>query len=283
MPTLFVASSQPLAGKTTIAAGIARRLADQRVQCTLERSGDDASAAADSALFARLSKGGQVQISELASGTALAGGEGRVIYIATPTEEPAGIPQSPSLAGVIVNRARARNTAAIRAAYEAAGVKLLAVVPEDALLASPSIGVVAEAIAEDSQYVEENRDHPLDRPVVASIAADPGQTYFVRTDATTVIVRSDKPDLQLAAINAGASCLIVTGEMPVLSYVLQRVADDEIPLIRTKLNTKETIGAIEELFASRPFGGGEEKLRRIAKLLADVNVDALAERLGTKA
>ena len=54
------------------------------------------------------------------------------------------------------------------------------------------------------EYIDEHRDTPLDRPVIASIAADPGQTYFVRTDATAVIVRSDKPDLQLAALNAGA-------------------------------------------------------------------------------
>ena len=107
------------------------------------------------------------------------------------------------------------------------------------------------------------------------IAADPGQSYFDRTKANAIIVRSDKPDLQLAALNTGPICLIVTGGLPVLSYVLERVADEEIPLVRTKLDTTQAVGAIEGLFGSRPFSGSPEKLRRIEGLLAGVNVDAL--------
>ena len=283
MPTLFVVSSGPLAGKTTIAAGIARKLAEQRVHSTLERIGDDASAATDAALFSRLSSGGEVRIIETAAGETFAGGEGRVVVVATPAEDSASLARVASLAGVIVNRAPPRKADAIRAAYQAAGVKLLAAVLEDALLASPTIGQVAEALGADGENIDANRDRPLDRPIIASIAADPGQTYFVRTDATAVIVRSDKPDLQLAALNAGPTCLIVTGGLPVLSYVLQRVADEEIPLLRTKLDTKEAVGAIEELFGAKPFSGGDAKLLRIAELLADVNVDVLVERSAPKA
>ena len=283
MPTLFVVSATPLAGKTTIAAGLASKLAAQRVHCTLQRMGEDASAAADTALFAKLSSGGEVYITEAPAGEMLAGGEGRVVYVATPSEDPKGIAGSPSLAGVIVNRASPRKVDSIRAAYEAAGVRLLGVVVENRLLASPTIGQVAEALAAEGENIAQSRDVPLDRPVIASIAADPGQTYFVRTDATAVIVRSDKPDLQLAALNAGATCLIVTGGYPVLSYVLERVADDEVPLMRTKLDTKETIQAIEGLFDAKPFSGGEAKLRRIEELLGEVNVDLLVERSAPKA
>lgn len=283
MPTLFVASATPLAGKTTIASGIARKLAAQRVHVTLERLGGDANAAADKALFAKLSSGGEVHITEMAAGERLAGGEGRVVIVATPGDDPASFAGTAGLAGVIVNHAAAGKADSIRAAYEAAGVKLLGVIPEDALLASPTIGAVADALSADGVNLDENRDRPLDRPVIASIAADPGQTYFTRTDATAVIVRSDKPDLQLGALNAGHSCLIVTGGLPLLSYVQQRVADEDVPLLRTKLDTKETVSAIEELFAARPFAAGDAKLRRIEELLADVNVDALVERPARKA
>lgn len=283
MPTLFVVSSGPLAGKTTIAAGIARKLASQRVSSTLERLGDDANAATDAALFSRLTSGGEVHITEMAAGETFAGGDGRVVVVATPSEDPAAIAKTASLAGVIVNHAAPRKVEAIRAAYQAAGAKLLAVVPEDALLASPTIGQVAEALSAEGENIEENRDRPLDRPIIASIAADPGQDYFTRTDATAVIVRSDKPDLQLAALNAGPTCLIVTGGLPVLSYVLERVADEEIPFLRTKLDTKDAVSAIEDLFGAKPFAGSDAKLRRIEELLADVNVDVLAARSAPKA
>lgn len=282
MSTLFIASSHPLAGKTTIAAGIARRLASQRVHCTLERTGDDANKAADSALFKGLSSGGEVYITEMAAGETFTGGEGRVVVVATPVEDPSAHAKTTGLAGVIVNHASARKFEETRAAYEKAGTKLLAIVPEDSLLASPTIGQVAAALNAEGENIDENRDRPLDRTVIASIASDPGQNYFDRTAATAVIVRSDKPDLQLAALNAGPTCLIVTGGLPVLSYVLERVADEEIPLLRTKLDTKETVSAIEQLFGARPFSGGDAKLRRIEELLADVNVDTLVERSAAK-
>jgi len=67
----------------------------------------------------------------------------------------------------------------------------------------------------------------------------------------------------------------VTGGLPVLSYVLERVADEEIPLVRTKLDTTQAVGAIEGLFGSQPFSGSADKLRRIEELLAGVDVDAL--------
>lgn len=282
MPTLFVASSKPLVGRTTIAAGLGRKLASQRVACTLERAGEDENAAADKALFAKLSRGGEVYITEMAAGDAFAGGEGRVVAVASPDEAPDSHKGTTALVGVIVNRASSRRAESIRMAYEKAGVPLLAIVPEDALLASPTIGQVAGALAAEGENIEPNLDVPLDRPVIASIAADPGQTYFTRTDATAVIVRSDKPDLQLAALNAGPTCLIVTGGLPVLSYVLERVQADGIPLLRTKLDTREAIGAIEGLFGAQPFSGGEAKLARIEELLADVNVDVLVERAPAK-
>ena len=91
-----------------------------------------------------------------------------------------------------------------------------------------------------------------------------------------MIVRSDKPDLQLAALNAGATCLIVTGGLPILSYVLDRAEEDEIPLLRTGLDTITTVNAIEDLFAAVPFQGGEAKVSRIAELLSEVDAASLA-------
>ena len=154
---------------------------------------------------------------------------------------------------------------------------MLAVVPEDLMLAAPTVGQFADALGASGEFIEENRDRALARPLIASIAADPGQNYYATLDAQTVIVRSDKPDLQLSALNAGARCLAVTGELPVLSYVLDRVREDEIPLIRSPKDTKETMAVLEELFGTAPFAG-TEKAERIAALLVGLDVDALRAR-----
>lgn len=255
MASLVVASPTPGAGKTMIAKALARKLAG---------------------------KGGQ--ITELTAGELTLAGEpdARIIVVSTPAVSPDEL--ATFVAGsantyVILNRVPAKRIAPVREAYEAAGVRVIGVVPEDALLASPTIGQVSEALAAEGDNIDANRDRPLQRVVIASIAADPAQTYFDFTRADAVIVRSDKPDLQLAALNTGTnSCLVLTGGLPVLSYVLERVAEDETPLLRTKLDTTDTVTAIEALFGAGAFSGSPEKLRRIEELLAGVDLDALLER-----
>jgi len=257
MAGLLLVSSHPASGKSALAAGLARRL-----------------------------QAASVEISEAEAGPiadALAANPGaRVIIVATPadsTAEIAGFVRSAGpVAGVIVNRVQPRRVDAVRAEYEAAGVRPLVVIPEDGVLAAPTLGQLAAALEADSENLAGNEGRVLDRPVIASIAADPGQTYFTRTAAEAVIVRSDKPDLQLGALNASAtSCLIMTGGLPVLSYVLDRVRDNEVPLLRTKLDTRQTVEVLESLFGTAPFAG-DEKTRRMAELLGDLDIDALLER-----
>jgi BioD-like phosphotransacetylase family protein len=259
MPRILTVTSEPNAGAATIAAGLARVLADPTIEVAPTPPGD---------------------IRET-----LAANPGvRAIIVATPASDSAEIANliqhEGPVSGVILNRVSARVSERVVNTYTGLGVKPLVVVAEDRFLASPTIGQFAAAIEAEGEFLEANHDRPLDRPVIASIAADPGQAYYTRTDATATIVRSDKPDLQLAALNAGASCLIVTGGLPVLSYVLERVRDDEIPLLRTAKDTKETVAALEELFGSAPFTG-EPKTQRIASLLAGLDRNSLLERAAT--
>ena len=123
----------------------------------------------------------------------------------------------------------ARRADSLIAEAKAAGVDLLATLPEDRLLATPVLRDVVEALSAQTEHFDGGGLRPLDRPVIAPISADPGQGYFAGYGASAVIVRSDKPDLQLAALNASAGCLILTGGLPILSYVLERAEEDQVP------------------------------------------------------
>jgi len=252
MPILLIASPKPKTGVSAIAAGLTRNLGINS----------------------------DIKVEEAPAGAPPpAPADGRWIAVVTPDMAPDEVSSyAGTAAGVIVNHAPPKRLPIVRRTFES--VNLLGIVTEDWLLASPTIGEVVAPLEAEGEYIDDNRDALLNRPTIASIAADPGQTYFARLDATSVIVRSDKPDLQLAALNAGATCLIVTGDLPILSYVLDRVAEDEIPLLRTKLDTKQAMSAIEELFGASEFKG-TEKTRRIAELLAGVDVGPLFERSAT--
>lgn len=281
---LAVVAPQPMSGKTAIAVGLAQKLRSSGKSVSLARLGEGGNAEADAALFAGLPglvKGdAEVTLIECPSGDAsVAPSVARVIAVVPAGLAAAGVasyvsPVKDRLAGVVVNLVPARRADALRAAYREAGIEPLAMVPEDRLLAAPVLGEVAEALGAQSQFLNGNALRPIDRPLIAPISADPGQGYFARNGVAAVIVRSDKPDLQLAALNAGATCLIVTGGLPILSYVLDRVEEDEIPLLRTELETIPVVERIESLFSAAPFAGGEAKVRRIAELLEPLNVSA---------
>lgn len=293
MPALIFVSPQPLAGKTTVTIGLARRLRAAGRTPALTRLPGDKDAQADGELFSRLSEAtpGAAQpptpdldLIEAPSGDPLpslaAHPDARAIVVGGgPDPLPALVEYcreiGDPLAGVIINKTPARQMDSVRADAEAAGLTVIAVLPEDRLLAAPVLRDVAGALSAHVDHLGNGSLRPLDRPVIATISADPGQGYFAHYDATAVIVRSDKPDLQLAALNAGASCLIVTGGLPLLSYVLDRAEDDQIPLLRTGLDTISAVKSIEELFGSLPFAGGDAKLERISTLLADADISSL--------
>ncbi|MCI0832221.1 MAG: hypothetical protein J4N72_06190 [Chloroflexi bacterium] len=284
MPTLLVAAPTPLSGKTTVAVACARALAKSGTNVSLERAGDDANADSDRRLFSSLgSPSGDSKIVEVPAGdlsAALREHDGaRVLVVATPgtAAEASALAQSvgEALAGVVLNRARRSDAGAD---YE--GVTELAVIPEDSQLAAPSLDAVAEALKAEAENFAEDDPRSLGRLVIASIAADPGQDYFDRTRAESVIVRSDKPDLQLAAINAGAQCLIVTGGLPVLSYVLERVAEDETPFLRTELDTKAAVEAVEGLYGATAFSADADRLSHLDELFVDADLSALFATAG---
>lgn len=275
MATIALIAPRPFSGKTTIAAALARM-----APATLTRTGSDANAPADSRLFSAMSSAGANTIIELVAGEASVEAGATVVVVAPAdmgADEVAAFSTSAGpIAGVVANRVPVKRAEKLRASYESAGLKLLASVPEDRVLAAPTLDDVIAALEAEASHLSNGAGRAIiDNPVVASIASDPGEGYFTREDPSAVIVRSDKPDLQLSAINAGAPALIITGGLEILSYVLDRAESDEIPILRTALDTVKAVEAIEGLFGEKPFAGGDKKLRRLDELLAGSDLASL--------
>ncbi len=273
MARIVLTSPRPLSGKTTVAAALAAQARSRGVGFTLERSGDDDNAAADKVLLGTLASGNdnaQLSIIETPAGDSDGQADGKTIVVAPPDASPSEIAGfAKDSAGVVVNKVPAKRRDKIESSYQSAGVIVLAIIPEDRTLAAPSLSEVVRVLGAEASHVDNGAGSlAIDKPVIASISSDPGQTYFSREDPSAVIVRSDKPDLQLAALNAGARSLIVTGGLPILSYVLDRVVEDEVPLLRTDMDTVQAVEAIEQLYGSRPFSGGDAKIARLSELLA---------------
>jgi len=301
MPAILIASPEHLDGRTTAAVVIGHWFAAGEKKVSLVRLEGDRHAAGDAKLFASLPfnaatngeavkpddvpKRGTVVV-EAPAGDARATAEAlkakAVVVVAYADPIPADIPSfceafGDACAGVIVTRVPVRREGETRAALEAAGCPPLALIPEDRTLAAPNLLAVAEALEADATSLNSAAETVIDRPIISSISTDPAQAYVSQQGPNAVIVRSDKPDQQLGALNAGVPCLIVTGGLPVLSYVLERAEADDVPILQTSLETAEAMERLEALIGATPFSGAA-KVERIGALAAGLDLSPLAAK-----
>jgi hypothetical protein len=298
MPPLLIAAPASLSGKTTAAVALGQRLRDTGRSVALLRLTGDGHAADDARLFAGLAFNASrrtepveavavadedVTLIEAPAGDPRHAAEPlsarAVVVVAYADPLPADFPSfcealGGSCAGVIITRVPGRRLEATRTAAEGVGVRIVALLPEDRLLAAPSLGAIAEALEAETSSLNSARDNIIDRPIISSISVDPAQAYFADHDPNAVIVRGDKPDQQLGALNAGAPCLIITGGSPLLSYVEDRAQDEEIPLLKTRYDTVATVQRLEPLYGATPFTG-QAKVERIIQLTDDLDVSSL--------
>ncbi|HKZ51495.1 MAG TPA: DRTGG domain-containing protein [Dehalococcoidia bacterium] len=311
MKAILVGAAAPLVGKTTVAVGLAQLLSQAGRSSRLVRMEGDEGAAADARLFsslggleepltaaeaARRRAADDLLIAEAPAGPcldALSTLDAGLILVARPQ----GLREGPQawaggyaedvlamareakghLLGVVVTAVAAATLKELEAALTP---KPLALLPEDRLLAAPTLHEATAALEAQSIVGNGSLAMALPRLMVASIASDPAFPYFNRYEGKAVIARCDKPDLLLAAITAGAQCLIVTGGRPPLSYVIARAEEEGIPLLLVRQDTVSTAKILEALY-KRARLAGPQKIARAQDILQEcADLAALRKALG---
>ena len=266
MTLILVAGSAPSAGASTVAVGLAHRLAYAGRAVSIERLAGDARASEDAAAFAALEfattsgapleappadAAGSITIIEAPVGTdaaALAARLGARLVVVGPTGTVA-----PTGATLIVNHA------------DGTGLRALG---EDRLLAAPTVRQLIAASG--AQVLTRSRDGEAavcEHLVIGAISHDSADTYFNRFPRRAVIARAEKVDLALAAMQTRSECLILTGGHEPSPYVLDRAASTrETTLLLAPGGTVETMRDLEGTFGTAPFSG-EAKVERVGGLM----------------
>jgi hypothetical protein len=302
MITLLFLSPAPKAGKTALAAALALHLAYQGRRVLALRLGDRAHAAAahDARLFAGLpfarGRGGAPLTPEEALRLASDGERPvEVLFLEAdpgPTAQAAaeqadarvvlvlrGVPGAQvevaraaaetlgdQLRAVVATAVPERQVGVAQEALAETGLPVLAVLPEDRTLYAPTVADLIEALEAEVILGEPDLEQAIEHILVNPISADPGQPYYARRRNKAVITRSDKTDLQLAALQTQTDLLILTGGVPPSPYTIDRAAGEEVPLLLTRLGTREAVSRLEDVYARSRFAG-EAKLERMRALL----------------
>jgi BioD-like phosphotransacetylase family protein len=320
MPTLIVTATSESAGKTAITAALAAHLtsggrsalvaqgwagtSDQRslraalgemaAEQPLGVAGDTAADLAKK--IASASAGKSVTVIEgktgsHESGKALAeAADALVLLVAKPGDDILAAARSygSRLLGVIINAVPPYRQHEVESRIipelKQANIKTLGWLPEDRRLLAPTLSLVAEHLGAEFVSSEVNADRLIDNFLIGGMVLDWGPFYFGSRENVGVVVRGDRPDIQLSALQSETvqAMILTKGARPV-EYVVYEAAQRDIPLVLTSGSTEETATALETLLPKIRFDH-PDKVVRILQLAAErLDLDAVSDALSQPA
>ena len=315
MPVLLIASDRPRVGKTATAAALVSEVLDgggKAAYLKLFPSHSDPDVAFMNdhvpgggapgemglddtlALAQELSAAGNTVVLE---GPALAPDEGdpaarvedivgrldcKVLYVQGYSAPAAGHPGLPGeaalrerLVGVILNMAPPYRLSQHSGDLSQEG--LLGAIPSDRIMASVSVGDVAQGLNGAWVLGEEKAGALIENFLIGGNIMDGGDTYYGRHPNKGVLVRGDRPDIHLACLHTETACLLLTGGFEPNQYVYHEAEERDVPLLVMANETIACAELLDELLLAAPVHH-PEKTRRFRELLrSHVDLGFLSE------
>ena len=274
MPSIYITSDKPRSGKTALAVTLQRKIEEHGKAATVITpfSGVKEDATLESVLETVKNEGKDSDINIIEGLGDLENNSGdlsRQLVESIDAKVILVLGYSPSLysgialraqmlfgdrlAGVVINGVtvyKQKNAiVSLIDELEGQGVKILATIPEDRKLLGFTVGELAQHIGGTFLYGEHKKDLFIDNLMIGGLVLDWGYLYFERHENKAVIVRGNRPDLQMAALSTPTSCLVLTGtgSEGAIEYVQIEAEEEEIPLICVETNTLDTVGVLEKL------------------------------------
>jgi len=189
-----------------------------------------------------------------------------------------------SLLGVVLNKVpvtrmeQVKTEAAARIAK--AGANLLGALPEDRSLIALSVGELAVSIGGEILNDADKSSELVENLMLGALGLDPGVDYFGRKTNKAVVIKGERPDLALAALQTSIRCLVLAGSARPNPMAFTTAKDKNTPVIITRDNVAATIAKIEDAVVKTRFNQ-LKKLPRLVELMEqNLNTQKLYQGLG---
>lgn len=184
------------------------------------------------------------------------------------------------LAGVVVNavpRYRWHQLETVTVpAIKSAGAVHLGAVPEDRRLLAPSMDLIASHLDAPFALLPENGSRLVDNFLIGGLVLDWGPTYFGSSQNTCVVVRGDRPDVQLAALQTETTlAMVMTKGIAPIEYVHYEAAQRGIPIVVSPLDTHQTALKLESLLTTVRFDHPDKLVRMVELAESGLNLAAI--------
>ncbi len=189
-----------------------------------------------------------------------------------------------NLLGVVLNKVPRSQVGHVSsqasAQFDKAGINILGVLPEDRALCTLTIGELAKYIDGEILNSAEQSAELAENFMIGAMIVDSGLDYFGRKTNKVAVVRSERSDMQLAALETSTRCLILSGDTEPLPAVLVRAEEKNIPIIVARADTATIVTSIEDALDKAIFSQ-EKKLPKLTEIMEQYfNFPVLYKGLG---
>jgi len=169
------------------------------------------------------------------------------------------------ISGVIINcvpKSRIeRVERVIKPILEKNGIDVLGIIPEDRMLGAITVREIHEAVRGNILAGKEGMDKLVETVLVGAMTPESAMRYFQKAKNELVITGGDRTDIVFAALEAGATAVILTGNLYPSVKIFPRADDLAVPLILVPYDTYTTLRMVQGIVGRiRP-----DDQRRIAR------------------
>ncbi len=166
------------------------------------------------------------------------------------------------LLGVVVNKVPKSRMEAV----QGLGGALLGVIPEDRALLGLTVAELAELVEGKIVSDDGKSGELVENYMLGALGVDSGLNYFGRKDNKAVVVKGERPDMQLAALETSTKCLVISGDGEPIYDVRRSAEAKAIPIIVTDEDIDSVMDIVEQALGMTKFNQ-EKKLPRLAEIM----------------
>ena len=188
------------------------------------------------------------------------------------------------LLGIVANKVPIKELPVLKSELESkageAGINILGVLPEDRLLLSLTVAELAKCLHGEIISGADKAEELVESFMLGAMNVGSGIEYFDLEANKAAIIRSERSDVQLVALETKTRCLVLSGKAEPLPAVISRAKVKQVPIIRVGDDTVTIISKIEAVFGKTKFGQ-EKKLPHLAQILEQhFDFETLSKSLG---
>ena len=193
----------------------------------------------------------------------------KILYVASINEDLDSIIKyyGESLGGIVLNKIPRYRYEEVVNKYTS--LPFLGYIPDNRYFVSNTVDQIAEHLGGEYVFDGDGKDSLILNVLIGGIVLDWSVHYYSSKENVIALIRGDRPDLQLGAMQSGGNVksIVLTKGIKPIEYVVYEAKKQEIPLISVKSDTHETAQMISKLVGKSKFDH-ELKLKKMIELLS---------------